>query len=149
MVLLSFLNVLLKAELMMYAVLHPRCARPISGLSRVLWAKLIALRFTLVASFLAKSVRLASAVVMLLSRNRLSLLYSCQSVRRNCCCRAILSCWRCCFGSNMMVLSSVSCETGLGVKAGAAHVVVGALETESMANAFLVVVKTGGFILCL
>ena len=48
-----------------------------------------------------------------------------------------------------MVLLSVSCEMGLGVKAGAACVEVGALETESMANAFLVVVKTGGVILCL
>jgi len=49
----------------------------------------------------------------------------------------------------MMVLLSVLCEMGLGVKAGAARVEVGALETESMANAFLVVVKTGGVILCL
>ena len=48
MVLLSFLNVLLKAELMLYAVLRPRCARPIFGLMRVQWAELIALRFALV-----------------------------------------------------------------------------------------------------
>jgi hypothetical protein len=48
-----------------------------------------------------------------------------------------------------MVLLSVSCEMGLGVKAGAACVGVGASETESMANAFLVVVKTGGVILCI
>ena len=48
-----------------------------------------------------------------------------------------------------MVLSSVLCEMGLGVEAGAAFVEVGALETESMANAFLRVVKTGGVILCL
>jgi hypothetical protein len=53
------------------------------------------------------------------------------------------------FWSNMMVLSSVLCDMGLGVKAGAARVEVGALETDSMANAFLVVVKTGGVILCL
>ena len=37
---------------------------------------------------------------------------------------------------------------GLGVKAGAACVEVGALETESIVKAFLVVVKTGGVILC-
>ena len=49
----------------------------------------------------------------------------------------------------MMVMLSVLCGMGLGVKAGAACVEVGALETESMANAFLVVVKTGGVILCL
>ncbi len=48
-----------------------------------------------------------------------------------------------------MVLSSVLCEMGLGVEACAACVEVGALETESMVNAFLVVVKTGGVILCL
>ena len=60
-----------------------------------------------------------------------------------------LRCRRCSFGSNMIVLSSVLCEMGLGVKAGAACVVVGVLETDSMANAFLVVVKTGGVILCL
>ena len=47
----------------------------------------------------------------------------------------------------MMVLSSVLCDTGLGVEAGAARVEAGALETESMANALLVVVKTGGVIL--
>ena len=41
-----------------------------------------------------------------------------------------------------MVLSSVLCETGLGVEAGAARVGVGALESESLANVFLVVVKT-------
>ena len=49
----------------------------------------------------------------------------------------------------MMVLLSVLCEMGLGVKAGATRVVVGALETESMANALFVVFKTGGAILCL
>ena len=43
-----------------------------------------------------------------------------------------------------MVLSSVSREMGLGIKAGAACVAVGALETERMANALFVVVKTGG-----
>ena len=48
-----------------------------------------------------------------------------------------------------MVLSSVSCDMGLGVEAGVACVEVGALDTESMVNAFLVVVKTGGVILCL
>ena len=56
---------------------------------------------------------------------------------------------QCSFGLNMMVLSSVLCEMWLGVEAGAAPVAVGALETESMVNAFLVVVKTGGVILCL
>ena len=48
-----------------------------------------------------------------------------------------------------MVLSSILCEMGLGVEAGAACVEVGVLKTESMANAFLVVVKTEGAILCL
>jgi hypothetical protein len=48
----------------------------------------------------------------------------------------------------MMVLLSVWCEMGLGIEAGAALVVVGPLETESMANAFLVVVKTGGGVFC-
>ena len=48
-----------------------------------------------------------------------------------------------------MVLLSVLCEMGLGVEAGAACVEVGALETESMANAFSVVVKIRGVILCL
>ena len=133
----------------MYAVLRPHCARPIFGLLRIPWAKSIAFRFALVALFLAKLVRSSYAAVMLSSRNRLSLLRSCQSVHRTCCCRAILHCWQCSFKSNMMVLLSVLCEMGLGVKAGAACVEVGALETESMANAFLVVVKTGGFILCL
>ncbi len=68
MVLLSFLNILLKAELMLYVVLHPPCARPMFSLLRVPWAKSIALRFLLVALFLAKSVRSSSAVVMLSSR---------------------------------------------------------------------------------
>ena len=49
----------------------------------------------------------------------------------------------------MMVLLSVLCEMGLGVKAGAACAAVGTLETESMANALFVVVKTGGIIFCL
>jgi hypothetical protein len=49
----------------------------------------------------------------------------------------------------MMVLLSILCEMGLGVKAGAARVVVGVLETESMVNSFLVVNKTEGVILCL
>ena len=40
-------------------------------------------------------------------------------------------------------------QTGLGVKVGAACVVVEALETESMVNALFMVVKTGGVILCL
>ncbi len=47
-----------------------------------------------------------------------------------------------------MVLLSVLCEMGLGVEAGAACVEVGALETESMANAFLVVVKIKGGLFC-
>ena len=149
MVLLSFLNVLLKAKFMLYAVLRSHCARPIFGLSRVPWAESIALRFALVASFLAKLVNLSFAVVMLLLRNRLSLLHSRQSVCRTWCCRAILCCRRCSFGSYMMVLLSVLCEMGLGVEVDAVCVVVGAFETESMANAFLVVVKTGGVILCL
>ncbi len=51
MVLLSFLKVLLKAKLMLYAVLHPRCTRPIFSFSRILWAESIALRFALVVSF--------------------------------------------------------------------------------------------------
>ena len=49
----------------------------------------------------------------------------------------------------MMDLLSVSRKMGLGVEAGAACVAVEALETESMSNALLVVVKTGGVILCL
>ena len=72
-VLLSFLSILLNAKLMLYAMLQSRCTRPIIfGLSRVRWAKLIALRFTLVVSFLAKLVCSSSVVVMLLSRNRSS-----------------------------------------------------------------------------
>ena len=55
MVLLSFLNVLLKAELMLYVMLHPPCARPMFSLLRM-------------ALFLAKSVCSSSAVVMLSSR---------------------------------------------------------------------------------
>ena len=43
----------------------------------------------------------------------------------------------------MMVLLSILCEMGLGVEAGVACVEVGALETESMVNAFVVVVKQG------
>jgi hypothetical protein len=58
---------------MLYAMLHPPCTRPILGLSRVPSAKSIALHFALLVSFLAKSVRSSSAVVMLLSRNRSSL----------------------------------------------------------------------------
>ena len=50
-------------------------------------------------------------------------------------------------GLNMMVLLSVLQEMGLGTKASAACFVVGLLETESMANALFVVVKTGGVIL--
>ena len=38
---------------------------------------------------------------------------------------------------------------GMSVKAGAACVAVGALDTESMVNVLFVVVKTGGVILCL
>ena len=43
----------------------------------------------------------------------------------------------------MMVLLSILCEMGLGVEAGAARVAVGALETESMVNAFLWLSKQG------
>ncbi len=109
MVLLSFLNIQLKAELMLYAMLCPCCARPIFGES-------IALHLALVASGLAKSVCLSSAVVMLSSRKRLSLTHSRQSIRRTCYSHAILHCWRCSFGSNMMVLWSVSCEWGWASK---------------------------------
>jgi hypothetical protein len=49
----------------------------------------------------------------------------------------------------MMVLSSILREMGLCTKTGAACFVVGSLETESMANALFVVVKTGGVILFL
>ena len=80
---------------------------------------------------------------------QLSLLHSCRSIRQTYCCCDILHCWRCSVGSNMMVLLSVLCEMGLGVKAGAACAAVGTLETESMANALFVVVKTGGIIFCL
>ena len=123
-VLLSFLSVLLKAKRMLYAVLHPRCTRPIFGVSRVTWAKLIALRLALVASFLAKTMHSSSVLVMLLLRNRLSLSRGCCSVRRTRCCRAILCCRRCSLGSNMMVLLFVLCEMGLCVKACATCVAV-------------------------
>ena len=53
---------------MLYAMLHPRCTRPVFGLLLVPWAKSIALCFALVALFLAKSVCSSSAVVMLSSR---------------------------------------------------------------------------------
>jgi hypothetical protein len=43
----------------------------------------------------------------------------------------------------MMILLSVLHEMGLGIKAGAACVAVGALDTESMVNALFVVIKTG------
>ena len=129
-------------------VLCPLSTRPIIGLSPVPWAKSIALRFALLVPFLAKSVRSSSVVVMLFWGNRLLLLRSCHSVRQMCCRHAILGCWRCSFGSNMMVLLSVLCEMGLGIEEGSARVVVGALDTESMVNGLFVVVKTGGVILC-
>ena len=44
-VLLSFLNVLLKAELMLYAVLRLRCARLILGLSCVPWCRVYCFSF--------------------------------------------------------------------------------------------------------
>ena len=50
---------------MLYAVLPPHCAMSIFGLLHVLYAESIALRFALVALFLAKSVRSSSALVML------------------------------------------------------------------------------------
>jgi hypothetical protein len=49
----------------------------------------------------------------------------------------------------MMILSSFLRKLGLGVKTGAACVAVGVLDTESMANALFLVVKTGRVILCL
>ncbi len=48
----------------------------------------------------------------------------------------------------MMILSSCLCGMGLGIKAGATRVAVGALETESMVNALYVVVKTKGKLCC-
>ncbi len=148
-VLLSFLIVWLKAELMLYTQLRPRCARRILGLSRLTWDKLIALHFELLLSFLAKSVRSSSVIVMLLLRNRSSFLCSYRSVCRTCCRSAILHCRRCSLGSNMMVLLSVLQDVGLGTKTGAACLVVGSLETDSMANALFIVVKTRRVILLL
>ncbi len=119
------------------------------GLSCLTWAESIALRFVLLSLFLAKLVRLSSVIVMLLSRNRLSFSCSLCSVCRTCCCRAILHCRQCFLGSNMMVLSTVLQEMGLGTKTGVACFVVGLLETESMANASFIVFRTGGVIFVL
>jgi hypothetical protein len=44
----------------------------------------------------------------------------------------------------MIVLSSVARAMGLGADAGALVFVVGLVDTESMANIFFTVVKTGG-----
>ncbi len=65
------------------------------------------LAFALLLLFLAKLVRLASVIVMLLLRNRSSFLCSCHSICCRCCLRAILHWQKCLLGSNMMVLSSV------------------------------------------
>ena len=74
-------------------------ARPMLVVPRLVWAALIAIHFLLVLSALAKLVRLSSARVMLLSRNRLSLSRRRQSVCLMCRCLAIFRCLRCSRGS--------------------------------------------------
>ncbi len=104
----------LNAEPKLYEVLHPCWANPVLGVPRLVWAVLIAARFLLLVSFLAKLVRSSSARVMLLSRNRLPLSRSCQSICLMCCCWAFFCCLRCSRGSGgMMVLLSFICSAGL------------------------------------
>jgi hypothetical protein len=62
-----------------------RWAKPMLVVPRLVWAALIAIRFLLFSSALAKRVRSSSARVMLLSRNRLSLSRRRRSVCLMCC----------------------------------------------------------------
>jgi hypothetical protein len=103
-ILLIFLSVLLNAEPKLYVALRPRWANPMLGVPRLVWAVLIAARFLLLVSFLAKLVHLFSARVMLLLRNRSSLSCSCRSICLMCCRRDFFCCLRCSRGSGGMMV---------------------------------------------
>jgi hypothetical protein len=98
---------------------------------RCAWAESIATCFSLLVLFLMMAVCSSLAWVILLSRNRLSLLHRCCSVRLMCWRRAIFLCLRCsCGPGGMMVLSLSICCVGLGTLWW-----VGVSGWESMANA--------------
>jgi len=115
--------------------------KPMLVVPHLLWASLIAIRFLLLSSTLAKLVRSSSARAMLLSRNRSSLSRRCRCVCLMCCRRAILCCRRCSCGSGgMMVLSSSICSGG-----SLMFQQVGLSGWESMANALCNVGLSLGF----
>jgi hypothetical protein len=103
----------------------------IVGWLRCAWAESIATRFSLLVLFLVMAMRSSLAWVILLSRNRSSLLHRRCSVCLMCWRRAIFLCLRCsCGPGGMMVLSSSICCVGLGTSWW-----VGALGWERMAYA--------------
>ncbi len=120
--------------------LRPDWAKPMLVVPR----ELIAEHFLLLVLLLAKLVLLSSARVLLLSMNRSSLLRSGRSICLMCWCRAILPCLQCSLGLSMIILQSVNRDIGLGTGNDGLVFVLGSLDTESMVNVLLTVVKTGG-----
>jgi hypothetical protein len=106
-------------------------ASPIVGWSRCAWTESIATHFALLVLLLAMAVHSSLAWVMLLSRNRLSLLRSRCSVYLMCWRQEIFCCLRCSRGpGGMMVLSLSICCVRVSVSQW-----LGVSSWESMANA--------------